>query len=60
MDRFTPRTWNQPMNMADIEEPELGNGHFGGYNKSRRISATEIDIKRTFFQLFTNKWSEWE
>lgn len=55
MDRFTPRTWNQPMNMADIEEPELGNGHFGVYNKSRRISATEIDIKRTFFQFFTNK-----
>ena len=59
MDRFTPRSWNQPMNMADIEEPQLGNGHSsGGYNKSRRISATEIDIKRTFFQLFTNKSSE--
>ena len=56
MDRFTPRAWNQPMNMADIEEPELGNGHSsGGYNKSRRISATEIDIKRTFFQSFKNK-----
>ena len=51
MDKFTPRAWNQPMNMADIEGPNANESLIFGYNKSRRTSSTEIEIKQKFFQL---------
>ena len=53
MDKFTPRTWNQPMNMADIDASNNDENSFFAFNKSRRTSATEIDIKRTFFAIET-------